>query len=221
MLKIEDNDTRKKIRNTVKHFYFILLNHMLKIINNISEQIKGDNSKKELKEKLLRYSSGINYKIANYVKNQLEIQIDQNKNLGDNMIKILDIKKKNLNKIDNLETIIGKQNSKLDLIISKLEKKDKKSISVSEDLENNKSVNSISNKSASSGDSTKSITLSLEEKLKEKFGCDNLESLFDDDDNNFEDIEENKTENGESIESLESTKNRSDTYSHASGIYKI
>lgn len=245
LLKIENINMRKKVRLIIKHFYFLLLNHMLRVINSISEQIKNDNRKKDIKDKLLKYSIGINNKINNYVRNQLELQVEQNKNFGENMIKILDVKKKVIQKIDNLENIIERQNKKLDDLINQLHKLKNKTDFSSDDLDNNKSANSMSgsnksNKSTSSmsgsnkfansiSGSNNSLSsgynmsmdeklISIDEKLKEKFNCDNLESLFDDDENNFEDINGEKCE---SITSLESSINKSDTYSQVSAIYKI
>lgn len=220
LLKIDNLNTRKKVKLIVKQFNYCLLNHMLRVIHSISEQIKNDSDKNELKDKLLKYSLGINYRIGSYIRNQLDNQIEQNKKIGENMISLLDVKKKIINKLDTLENIISKQNNKIDELINKMNDKESHKESKKTKSPENKSP-SLNNGSSSSSNASRSIISSMEEKLKEKFKINNLNELFEDNDNNYESDE--GTRSIESIESLESPKNidKSETLSQVSGIYKI
>lgn len=217
LLKIENDNIRKKIKLIIKQFNYCLLNHMLKIIHSISQEIKNDPTKSEIKEKLLKYSLGINFRIGTYIRNQLENQIEQNKKIGDNMISLLDVKKKILNKIDNLENTILKQNDKIDNLLNKLDSSKEKNI---QEYKENKSP-SI-NLNSSSSMTSKSVMESIEDKLKDKFNLNSLNDLLEDNDNNYE-SDHYSAKSIDSIESLESHKNndKSDSMSQISGIYKI
>lgn len=209
LLKIDKINIRKKINIIINQFNFCLLNHMLKVIHSISEQIKNDTDNKDLKDKLLKYSLGINYRIGIYIKNQLTNQIEQNKQIGENMINLLDVKKKIINKLNNLENNIIKQNKKIDEILKKQET----------NLINSTST-TITNTSTTNNTS-KSILSSMDDKFNEKFKLNNLNKLFEDNDNKFESDKE--TNSVEYIDSIETSKNDnlSETLSHVSGIYKV
>lgn len=69
---IEISDKIKKsIVSTLNQLIYALLTHMLKLISSISEAIKNDPTKKELKNTLLKYSIGIVYKLSNLSKNDV------------------------------------------------------------------------------------------------------------------------------------------------------
>ena len=210
--KFDDQRMKKKLKLLLKQFSYCLLNHILRVIYSISEEIKNDNSKKELKDKLLRYSVGINYRIGSYVISQLNNQIEQNNKISRNMINLLEVKSKVLQKVENLEKTLCKQNDKINDLIEAIEnKKNIKPI-------DNKSPNIGLNSSSSTG--SKSIASSVEDKLRDKMKSGNIEALFDEDDNYYKSEEAKMLE---PIDSLESPRNmdKSETLSQVSGIYKI
>jgi hypothetical protein len=126
---IENLKIRKYIRITIKQFIYQLLNHTLKVIANISEEIKHDNNiRKELKDSLLKNSVAIVYRISSFVNNQLEFNISQIEKLNENSIKLKNAKNILINKIDNITSIMEKQSSKIDSLFNKIEQRGGKCI---------------------------------------------------------------------------------------------
>ena len=99
--KVEIHD-RVKIEQNIRKFIFILLNYTLKLISVISDKIKDNTDKKDLKEKLLNYSISTNYKINLFVQEQLKIIHNQNKVVKDALDTNLKIKQEIKNNLDQL-----------------------------------------------------------------------------------------------------------------------
>jgi hypothetical protein len=97
-----DNHDRAKIEQNIRKFIFVLLNYTLRLISVISEKIKDNPDKKELKEQLLKYSININYKINLFVQEQLKIINNQNKVIKESLDMNLNIKKEIKNDLDKL-----------------------------------------------------------------------------------------------------------------------
>jgi hypothetical protein len=116
--KIESLKTRKYIRMTIKQFIYLILNHTLKIIATISEQIKNDSTKENLKNTLLKYSVGIVHRISSFVRDQLELNIIQLDKLNENTTKLNDVRQLIIKKFDSIGSTIDKQNDKINQMIS-------------------------------------------------------------------------------------------------------
>ena len=114
---IETTFNKKKIRNLIKQFIYNMLNYTLRLIESLSTEIKNksqtDESKK-LKDKLIRYSVAILYRINSYVKFYLDSQISTIKDLETNLEKMLKIKNVITDKINDIGNKIESQNSKID-----------------------------------------------------------------------------------------------------------
>lgn len=97
-----DSEYAKKIRQFIKKFIYILLNYTLQLISETSEIIMYDESKKKLKDELIKYSTGIVFRISQYVQEQLKILTDKMNEIE----KIVDLNIKTTraleNKIDDL-----------------------------------------------------------------------------------------------------------------------
>jgi hypothetical protein len=78
-----------------------MLNYTLGIISLISDDIKDDVNKKELKKNLLNYSINIVYRISKFVQEQVGVAINMNEELE--KIFLINLKLKNIliNKFDN------------------------------------------------------------------------------------------------------------------------
>jgi hypothetical protein len=107
LLQVEQLTDRTKIKNIIKRFIYMLLQHTLKIICLISDQIKGDSSKKDLALNLMKQSMNINYRISLYIKHFLENNIENINNLNENFNKLKHIRRTLINKLDNIK--IGKE----------------------------------------------------------------------------------------------------------------
>ena len=94
-------NVRGKIERIIKQTIYIMLNYTLGIISLISDDIKDDVNKKELKKNLLNYSINIVYRISKFVQEQVGVAINMNEELE--KIFLINLKLKNIliNKFDN------------------------------------------------------------------------------------------------------------------------
>jgi hypothetical protein len=156
LIKIESKSERNKINDTIKKIYYDLLNHTLHIIASSSDDLRNDEDKKAIRDKLLKYSVGIMYKITTFTKLQLETYTNKQKELIDNMSRVTDLKKSLTNQITTLEEEIRKQNEKIKLVSDKL------TICMNEQLQQGGYTPSSSNTSSKTSSNSK------EPKIKEK-----------------------------------------------------
>jgi len=107
----------KIIEYTIKQLYYLLLNHTLKIIASVSDAIKDDESKSNIKETLLKYSVGIVYKITNLIKNEINLKTLEYQTIQDDIIRLGKIKLTINEKMNSLYSIVEIQNKKIDNIL--------------------------------------------------------------------------------------------------------
>ena len=103
---IQNEKVQYILKQSIKQFIYLMINHTLKIIAIATE----DNVEQSMKEKLLKYSVALTYRINSFMKEHLENYNKQYKSLYNNLEKITKMKKVLNNKIDLLETKINKQN---------------------------------------------------------------------------------------------------------------
>lgn len=113
LVKLESLKLRKQIRLIIKHFIYTLLTHTLKVISSISDEIKDDHSKKELKNQLLKYSSTISYRISIFVKNYLDLHIHDLSELNENLLKLQNVRSIMTDKLNKLSKNFYEQYSQL------------------------------------------------------------------------------------------------------------
>lgn len=118
---ISDNKLKLSVKQFIKQFIYILLNYTLRIISSISEQIKNDQNRKQVKQSLLNYSCKITMQVANYIKEHLDIQANYLDDLQKNLQTITSVKIALNNKLDKLTGIIDSQNSNINLLINKID----------------------------------------------------------------------------------------------------
>lgn len=111
-----------KIEQTVNKFVFFMINYTLKIISHISEMIKDDKteSKQLLKQQLLKYAIGLNYKLNIFVQEQLKFVHNQNKKIKESLDENLKIKTIIMERLDQ-----GIKNIKSDKQSSPIKEKTK------------------------------------------------------------------------------------------------
>jgi hypothetical protein len=116
--KIESKIIKNKIIKAIRNLEYLILNHSLKLIVNISDAIKNDNSKNELKINLVKYSifitNKINYIICDNISDTktdiilLNAELEQMKNIKSGFEK----------KFKKLENAIERQNLQIQKIIN-------------------------------------------------------------------------------------------------------
>lgn len=185
--KIENNDEKKNITNRIKELFYLILNHSLKLIVNISDAIKKDETKKSLKISLVKYSvyitnkiNSIVYEKINDIKNDyklLELEINQ----------LNKIKSHNDKKIIAFELQINEQNTKIDKIINYIEiddMDDLMDLNIDEEIKSNSNNNSSNNSNSNSNSNSNNNSNSSSEK--------NNGDFFNDSDNNYSENNSNK-----------------------------
>lgn len=120
-----DTTTKKKIKILYQNLTCSLSHHILKIISIISNEIKSDDSKKELKDKMLRYSVSLTYRLGSLIKKQIDANIEKVEMISESISKMLEIKEKMINSIRELDDKISLQNE----ILKQANSSPKKSIS--------------------------------------------------------------------------------------------
>ncbi len=103
---IQNEKVQYTLKQSIKQFIYLMINHTLKIIAIATE----DNVEQSMKEKLLKYSVALTYRINSFMKEHLENYNKQYKSLYNNLDKITKMKKVLNSKIELLETKINKQN---------------------------------------------------------------------------------------------------------------
>lgn len=109
---------RNYIEFTIKQFVHQLLNHILKIIANISEAIKDDNDKRSMKDRLLKYTVAIVYKISSMIKDDLDKKTTEYKSLQEDLVRLSSVKVNMYSKLTELQTLVSAQNAKIDNMVS-------------------------------------------------------------------------------------------------------
>ena len=92
----------------------------MRLVANISDVIKNDDSKKELKDMLIKYSVVIVYKMSNFMKDEVEIKMNEYKLLQDDLVRMGKVKLEMYKKITEIKTSIQEQNNQLTTIASKI-----------------------------------------------------------------------------------------------------
>jgi hypothetical protein len=124
IMTVNNEKIQYNLKISIKQFIYLLINHTLKIVSIASEDIKNDPSQNEMKNKLLKYSVALTYRISNFMKEHIDNYNVQYKKLYGNLEKLINMKKIINNKVNNLEEKITKQNNLIYSIINKGKKKE-------------------------------------------------------------------------------------------------
>lgn len=115
-----DKKIQPKIVVTVKQFIYLLVHHTLKIIAIASDNIKNDTNN-SLKESLMKYSLGLVFRISQFIKEQLEEQIGKYEHITEQLVTTHNSRDIVGQKMDTMNKLLKDQNSKIDILINKLE----------------------------------------------------------------------------------------------------
>lgn len=117
-----DPKIRNKIMEILKQFIYQILSQALKLIASISDIIKNSPDKDLIRLTLLKYSSGIIFKISNFMKDQIELRTNDFKTLQNELIRSNKLKTDIYQKIEMLNNSIQIQNQQISNIITNLDK---------------------------------------------------------------------------------------------------
>jgi hypothetical protein len=118
LIGVPDEKTQYAVKMSIKQFIYLLINHTLKIISIATDDIKNDPSQAEMKQKLLKYSVALTYRISNFMKEHLDNYNNQYKSLYSQLEKLISMKTSMNQKINNLEQKINQQNNYIFEIIN-------------------------------------------------------------------------------------------------------
>lgn len=119
--ELEKNDFDDKIKKIiiqkVHDFTYLILNHALKVVVNISNIIKNENNRDDLKTSLVKYSIFIMNKINHLLYENMNQRINDHKVLEIELEQIKKLKGETNDKINLLQYNIDQQNEKIDKIL--------------------------------------------------------------------------------------------------------
>jgi hypothetical protein len=188
----------KKCLLKIKAFNFTLLNHTLKIISTISNEYNMNNV--EIKNKLLRYSVGIVYRLINYIRERFTTNIDNTKIIHDNIKKLIKTRNDLTNHINLLSVAIIQQSHKINTLIEKMDETTNQvgGVKTESSTEKNKKYNDndeeISNEETNneeiSNEETNDEEISNEETNDEEISNEEISEIESDKMNKKNDIDE-------------------------------
>jgi regulator of replication initiation timing len=111
--KISDPEIKHKTIKIIKQLSYVILNYSLRLIAQISLTIKNDDSKKQLKDTLMRHSVMIVHKLNNFMRDEIEEKTHSYKLLQDDLMRIGGLKIEICKKIAKLDSKINSQSSQL------------------------------------------------------------------------------------------------------------
>ncbi|AYV78732.1 MAG: hypothetical protein Edafosvirus28_5 [Edafosvirus sp.] len=120
-----DKKFKKKIISAINQFIYMLLNHTQKIIAIACEKVNSDNSYEGIREGLMKYSIGSVYRISQFVKEQLNVHMQNYEELNNYMNKTKELKISISNKMDKMNQLLEEQNKKINIIVDKIEENNK------------------------------------------------------------------------------------------------
>lgn len=127
-IELIDCENSKKIIKVINNLKYLILNHALKLIVNISNAIKNDETKNQLKKSLIKYSIFISNKINHLIYDEINEVIKNNNNLELQLDKMMKIKEINENKIKNFESVVEHQNVLIKKILDYIDMENKDDI---------------------------------------------------------------------------------------------
>lgn len=116
--KIIDKSEKNKILYQIKSLYYLILNHAMKLILNISEVVKSDETKSELKLSLIKYSVFITNKINNIILEKINDSKNEYNLLETEIEQLKKIKSYSEKKINYIESQIEKQDLNIKKILN-------------------------------------------------------------------------------------------------------
>lgn len=161
--KITDSKIEKKLSAMIKQLTYLLLNYSLKLIATISDSIKEDDTKSELKESLVKYSVAIVYRLNNLMKHEIEDRMKDYSSLQNDLLRMAAVKIEMYKKINELNSSVLSQNKQISDIVSKLD-----NLSKIQPIHYGGSIKSSSSKSSSDHSSKSSTSSASSEYISSK-----------------------------------------------------
>ena len=133
--KISNSVIKQQVIKILKQLSYVILNYSLRLISQISDKIKNDDTQKLLKESLMKYSVMIVYKLNTFMRDEIEDKTFAFKSLQDDLIRIGNLKIDMYKKINDLGKKINDQSLQMTELKFKFSQ-----------MENTKHISNTSNK---------------------------------------------------------------------------
>jgi hypothetical protein len=150
---ISDVSVKTNITKILKQLSYVFLNYSLRLISQITEKIKDDNSKNLLKDSLVKYSVTIVHKLNMFMRDEIEEKTFLFKSLRDDLIRIGNLKIDIYKKIDQLEKKINIQSKEVNELILKISNSDLENLDVNFSMSASENQNIDTNSSYMFNDS--------------------------------------------------------------------
>lgn len=120
LLKV-DIGNRPSIEIQVKKFIFMLLNYTLQIIAVVSDKIKDDPERRELRYRILKYTVSIMFRITQYINGQIEGINKRTVELTSAFDKCMQMRQSVNIKMEELTRLVRSQKEHIDNLTGKIE----------------------------------------------------------------------------------------------------
>lgn len=127
--EFEDNNLQKeldtlnaneslKTKDIFNSMMYTLLNHILKIIAALTNKLTAnDPNTSKNRDSLLNYSVAIVYRLSKFVRNEIDIKVDELTVLNQDLLRIEGIRTSLSSKLDAVQRSIDKQNAEIDVVL--------------------------------------------------------------------------------------------------------
>ena len=142
-----------KVANILNRFVYMLIEHTLKVIYMISETLKNDTTRENVKSTLMNYSSQIISNMLSHTNTKIMTQENHINNIRNNMMDLIGVKMEMNKQISDLEDKINSQTKYIQLLTNKLDNlkndidHDNKTIDKHDNMSNNIEITKIELKS--------------------------------------------------------------------------
>lgn len=135
----ESTEITTAIENKIKHIMYLVLNHALKLIVNISEIIKNDKSKSGIKGDLVKSSISIINKLNHFIKESIDEKVQETKKLEIQIIQLETLLVETNKKMDVFSETINIQSEQIKRILDYINIRNENDIVQKSEIESNAS----------------------------------------------------------------------------------
>jgi hypothetical protein len=117
---VDDERAKLCITKIIRQFTYLLLNHNLKLIANISDIVKNDKDG-EIKDNLLKYSVVLTQKLVDFMSQEMNDGFDNIKKIQHNFTRLENLKIAIHDKMENMQKNMNIQSTDINNLMSKID----------------------------------------------------------------------------------------------------
>ena len=107
-----------KTKDIFNNMMYTLLNHILRIIAALTNKlVANDANTSKIRDSLLNYSVGIVYRLSKFVRNEIDVKVDELTVLNHDLLRIEGIRTGLSSKLDSIQRSVDKQNAEIDVVL--------------------------------------------------------------------------------------------------------